>query len=168
MVTPQTLHIPRGLWEDLRESIILADRQFVTYVAKELGLNTGEVLRKVLGTYGSAQIVHVLTSSNDNEGRCPWWNRYGSGLWRQCARQRCSPTLPCQFHATPTGIQRATLDVSALPRARPLRFKGVLYWLSPVSNDVFREDGTLETDIVFKQIDDGQGSTCYAAIQAQK
>jgi len=155
--TPTTMRIPRGLWKDLEESVIQQDRQFLTEVARSLGLPVGEVLRKVLGTGGS-QLVHVLTSAEDAD-RCPWWDRIGDGLWRPCARQRMTSAQPCQIHTRPPPTSsppyRLGVDnhMESLPILSPVLHEGIVYWMSETHNTpVFREDGIIVHDLTFKRI----------------
>ena len=161
------MRIPRGLWKDLEESVIQQDRQFLTEVARSLGLPVGEVLRKVLGT-GAPQLVQVLTATEDAD-HCPWWDRIGEGLWRPCSRQRMSATQPCQIHATagPTSGRRLGVDahVVNLPSLTPVSYEGVIYWVSDDPDAcVFREDGMIVHDIEFKRFTHGN-KKIYAAVK---
>ena len=152
--TPTTLRIPRGLWKDLEESVIQQDRQFLTEVARSLGLPVGEVLRKVLGT-GAPQLVQILTAAEDAD-ICPWWDRIGDGLWRPCRRQRMSGSQPCQIHTrSASSAARLGADpyVVNLPVLQPVLHGGTIYWVSDDPDmSVYREDGTIVCDRTFKRI----------------
>jgi hypothetical protein len=127
---------------DLETTVIMQDRQFLTEVARHLGLPVNEVLKRCLGT-GVPQIA-VVGSLTDSEV-CPWWDKHGEGLWKPCVRQRLSPTSPCQVHAhTTNGRLGSTL---LLPEAMPYRYEGEIYWVH--DNLVFREDGSFAS-ITFK------------------
>lgn len=146
----QTLRLPRGLWEDLEQTIISWDRMYLTEVARELNLPVQEVLRRILGT-GSAQKVAVLMAA-DSLDTCPWYDCLGDGLWRPCARQRMTATGPCQFHERPGSLSKLDVDVLSLGLGvvTPYRYKGRIYWSSEEpGSPVFREDGTLETGFRF-------------------
>ena len=139
MTTELTLRIPRGLWADLQETVIQQDRQFLSEVARSLGLPVAEVLRKCLGT-GAPQVCPILWAPaaflTDNEGShtCPWWELRGS-LWRPCPRMRLSPTLPCQIHerCVPCPLTCLGSDpaLAALPRLKPAQDKDQLFWYDP-------------------------------------
>ena len=143
----QTLRLPRGLWEDLEQTVIVQDRQWLTMVARELGIPVAEALKKVLGT-GAPQQVAVLMAADTLEN-CPWHDRLGDGLWMPCARQRLSATRPCQFHERPR--PSASLTV-ACKKVHPYSYEGRIYWTIKGDSeaDIFREDGTLETGFRFK------------------
>jgi hypothetical protein len=145
-----TFRIPRGLWRDLEETVIQQDRQFLSEVARTLGLPVQDVLRRCLGT-GAPTTIPVLWMPTVAAGRCPWWERHGEGLLRPCPRLRLSPTMPCQIHerCTPCPLTRLDNDpfIRALPTFEPFTFNGNLYWLDPKGDGaLYREDGTLETE----------------------
>ncbi len=146
-----TFRIPRGLWRDLEETVIQQDRQFLSEVARQLGLPTQEVLRRCLGN-GAAQPVPVLwMQKGPSPCACPWWERHGDGLWRRCPRLRLSSTLPCQVHERCTPCPLARLDsdphIQALPFMQPVSHEGRVYWYDPTGGSpLFREDGTVETE----------------------
>jgi hypothetical protein len=153
-----SLRIPRGLWNDLEETIIHQDRQFLTEVARSLGLPVPEVLRRCLGT-GAPQIVPLLWSDpkTDEPDQCPWWECHGDGLWRRCPRLRLSATLPCQIHerCTPCPLARLHSDpvIQDLPFFLPVRMGDRLYWVDPTGvGSPYREDGTVETEFTFRRI----------------
>lgn len=143
----QTLRLPRGLWADLEATVIQQDRQFLTEVARTLGLPVAEVLRRCLGT-GAPQSVPILVGDAESPGRCPWWQQYGDGLWRRCCRSRLSPTLPCAAHerSVPCPLTRLDSDpvIRALPRLQPARFGDRLLWYDPANvAPTYNEDGTV-------------------------
>jgi len=143
------MRMPRGLWADLEDTIIQQDRQFLTEVARALGLPVGEVLKRCLGS-GTPQAVLV---GDADAGACPWWSLHGS-LWRPCGRQRLSETSPCPVHTRSTAASYLGSDpfIKALPIAKPYRYEGSIYWVaSPTS--VFREDGSVEPILRFKRIE---------------
>jgi hypothetical protein len=147
----QLLRLPRGLWADLEATVIQQDRQFLTEVARTLGLPVAEVLRRCLGT-GAPQSVPVLLGEDAiSSDRCPWWQQYGDGLWRRCCRSRLSPTLPCAVHerSVPCPLTRLDSDplIRALPRLQPARFGDRLLWYDPANIvPTYNEDGTVATD----------------------
>jgi hypothetical protein len=161
IITTKTLRLPRSLWQDLEETVIQQDRQFLTEVARALGLPVAEVLRRCLGT-GAPQVVPILWANPLEMGTtpevCPWWEHHGEGLWRRCPRLRLSATLPCQIHERCTPCPLALLDsdpvIRALPVVLPVRWRGSLYWINPadLNEPPFREDGTIDTAIRFRQI----------------
>ena len=150
------MRIPRGLWADLEQTIIHQDRQFLTDVARSLGLPVAEVLRKCLGT-GAPQKVAVLSGSpTDDPGVCPWWARSEHGLWRPCARRRLSPTLACEAHLhTKTDTHHclgSDESLTTLTTLQCVRYNKELYWFfaDASSPRVYREDGSIATGISFK------------------
>jgi len=151
MTSLQTLRLPKGLLDDLETTVIQQDRQFLTEVARSLGLPVAEVLRKCLGT-GANQSIHILLQGSDDPGLCPWWTRYNGLLWRPCSRLRLSPTSACQLHThtRQDSLHRIQSDtvLTALPTAQAVLHEGLLYW---VTDDlVIREDNTIEPDLRFK------------------
>jgi len=153
-----TLRIPRGLWADLEETIIQQDRQFLTEVARSLGLPVQEVLRKILGT-GAPQPVAVLSGTVDTD-LCPWWTRSAHGLWRPCCRLRLNPTSACQEHMRNQHAASLESDLSALPTLQPVNYDGNIYWIN--EDTVYREDGTIEPSRKFKFIDHRGQRICVA------
>lgn len=170
LCTFQTLRLPRGLWRDLEETVIQQDRQFLTFMARELGLPVPEVLRRCLGT-GAAQSVPVLwmppaateEAEEDDEAAaaakiCPWWECHGDGLWRRCPRLRLSATLPCQIHERCTPCPRARMDhdphLAELPIYKPIQHKGRLYWFDPSDSTapVYAEDGSHEPGVRIRRV----------------
>jgi hypothetical protein len=151
-----TLRIPRGLWADLEETVIQQDRQFLSEVARSLGLPVNEVLRKCLGT-GAPQPCPVLWAPasflTDAPHTCPWWEIHNGCLWRPCPRLRLSPSLPCQIHerCVPCPLTRlgSDPDLVGLPRLKPVRDKAtnLLYWYDPADRlPLLCEDGRPVTD----------------------
>lgn len=172
LCTFQTLRLPRGLWRDLEETVIQQDRQFLTFMARELGLPVQDVLRRCLGT-GAPQAVPVLwmphgaTEEAEDDADeetaaaaavCPWWERHGDGLWRRCPRLRLSATLPCQIHERCTPCPLARLDsdphLADIPVYKPIRHKGCLYWYDPMDSTapVYGEDGSREPGVRIRRV----------------
>jgi hypothetical protein len=151
----QTLRLPRGLWADLEETVILHDRQFLTEVARSLGLPVADVLRRCLGT-GAPQSVPVLWGScTSSRVRCPWWECHGQ-LWRPCPRPRLSESMPCAIHerSTPCPMTILATDPSLkeLPIYEPIRHEGDLYWWDPTGvGPVLYEDGTVVPDVKIRR-----------------
>ena len=155
MTSLQTLRIPRGLWADLEETIIHQDRQFLTEVARTLGLPVAEVLKKCLIPEKVACLIGEPT-----EERCPWWQRSTDGMWRPCGRLRLTPQEPCQLHQHGTADSCLASDLSDLPKLQPVSYEGVIYWISD-DPDVYtyREDGTIST-LEFKFIEHRGSRIC--------
>jgi hypothetical protein len=142
------LRMPKGLWADLEETIIQQDRQFLSEVARSLGLPVAEVLKRCLGS-GAPQAV-LLGSSEDT---CPWWSRSAEGLWQPCRRLRLNPTAPCSVHTSTKPSPHCCLGsddrLSTIQEANPLLWDGTVYWSTP--EGTFREDG-VRVDLTFKRI----------------
>ena len=153
MISHQTLRIPRGLWADLEESVIQQDRQFLSEVARSLGLPVQEVLRKCLGSGTSVSLPIVLEV--DSGAQCPWWCKSADGCWKRCTRRRKTQLTPCQIHMHAKKSQTLCLDndpyLTDLPTLKPLRYKGSIYWIGE-DTYTYREDGSIETDIEFCKI----------------
>jgi len=136
-----SLRIPRGLWDDLEESVIKQDRAFLIEVARSLGLPVQDVLRKCLG--GAPTSVPVLWM-HDYQGDidiCPWATQRGS-LWFPCQRKRLSPNLPCCVHERDKG--RLMSDLAGLLRRIPIKHKGRIYWVDPAGEEPpLKEDGSV-------------------------
>lgn len=166
-MTSLTLRIPKGLWADLEETVIQQDRQFLTEVARSVGLPIPEVLRRCLGT-GAATAIPVLwspfsTTEDDSDDEeittpnatpCPWWTGTGA-LWRPCQRARLSPTLPCLHHEGLTSSSQVRLGtdpfILALPKRWPVRFRGQLLWADPEGLEPpLSEDGRPEMEGRFR------------------
>lgn len=156
-ITTITLRLPRGLLNDLEETVIHQGRQFLTEVARSLGLPAKDVIRVCLGT-GAPQIIPVLWGSTKEEKQCPWWDLCGEGLWRHCPRRRLTATHPCQIHATAAAATAATAAtaaacrlgtdpfIKALPVYHPVRHAGVIYWINRSHPaDAYTENGRQTT-----------------------
>jgi hypothetical protein len=147
---PLTLRIPRGLWADLEETVIQQDRQFLSEVARSLGLPVQEVLRRCLGT-GATTSIPTLWTDGSEPTACPWWECHGDGLWRRCPRQRLTAKMPCPIHerSTPCPLARPDTDpvIRALRRVEPVLWNDELFWVDPTGAEpAFREDGTVDTE----------------------
>lgn len=141
--------MPRGLWADLEETVILQDRQFLTEVARALGLPVNEVLKKCLAPQATTCLVGEPT-----EDRCPWHQRSTDGMWRPCGRLRLTPETPCQLHQHAKTTTRLAADLADLPTLQPVSYKDLVYWV-PEDPDVhtYREDGSIEHVLEFKYIE---------------
>jgi hypothetical protein len=154
-MTSLTLRIPKGLWADLEETVIQQDRQFLTEVARSLGLPIPEVIRRCLGS-GAATPIPVLwaphPSEEDEESKCPWWTATGS-LWRPCQRLRLAPTLACLHHESTSKGGRLASDpfIRGLPKRWPVRFRDQLLWADPEGLEpALHEDGRPELEGRFR------------------
>ena len=159
----KTLRIPKGLWADLEETVIQQDRQFLTEVARSLGLPVPEVLRRCLGT-GATTPIPVLwipsaSSSNEEDpDTCPWWSSTPNGaLWRPCHRPRMAPALPCCQHEGAASSARHKLAtdpfITGLPKRWPVRFRSVIVWADPEGLETaVYEDGRPELEGRFRFI----------------
>jgi hypothetical protein len=152
-MTSLTLRIPKGLWKDLEETVIQQDRQFLTEVARTLGLPVTETLRRCLGT-GTATPIPVLwiPHQHEEESRCPWWSAAGA-LWRPCQRLRIAPTLPCIHHECTSKENRLASDpfILGLPKRWPVRFRDQLLWADPEGLEpALHEDGRPELEGRFR------------------
>ena len=148
----RTLRIPKGLWDDLEEVVILQDRQFLTDVARSLGLPVQDVLKKCLGTRPTLTSIPALWMTDEEPTRCPWWNLYGS-LWRPCPRQRLSASLPCCKHerSTTTATQKIASDPSlaSLTMRVPVLHEDALYWVDETGQPL-HEDGRVVEDVTVR------------------
>lgn len=135
-----SLRIPRGLWDDLETSVIKQDRQFLTEVARSLGLPVQDVLRKCL--VGRPTCVPTLWLNHEDPERCPWYSARGS-LWFRCERKRLSPNLPCCIHERPGQHNLLGTDPVILNAVRrvPVKHEDTLYWVGPDGSALY-EDGT--------------------------
>jgi hypothetical protein len=170
-----TLRIPRSLWSDLEETVIQQDRQFLTDVARSLGLPVQEVLRKCLGTTGAPTSIPILwagpKSEDEHDEICPWWECHGDGLWRRCPRIRLSDTMPCAIHERTTTHPMARLNsdpyIQGLGYRVPVWWQDALYWVDPdCVAPPFREDGSVVTDGTFRRVivenEDGEEERVWA------
>jgi len=160
MTTLHTLRMPRGLWADLEESVIQQDRQFLTEVARTLGLSVPDVLKKCLGT-GAPQTVCLIGDPSEDLGCCPWWNRSIDGMWSPCIRRRLTQSSPCQLHTKASPSSRLSSHLAALPRLQPVNYKGENYWVSD-DHDTYREDGSFEPTLEFRFIEHRGHRICVA------
>lgn len=162
MDTTVSLRIPKGLWTDLEDAVVAHGRQFLTEVARSLGLPVQDVLRHCLGTGKATPIPHIWAPPDEDldtdEDICPWWKRHGGGLWRRCPRLRLGPTLSCQLHENCTANTHMRINsdpyISALPWSIPLKWEGNVYWVVATQNkaSAYREDGTVSPDGYFQRI----------------
>jgi len=159
-LTMETLRIPRGLWNDLEETVIAQDKQFLRMVAKELGLNPNDVIQKCLGKTGETKRIPCLLAGEEVESLCPWFTRGGplDLVWTPCGRLRMSATTACPIHKHSRPSSCCALNssptIQALPTLTPILYQESLYWaLFDEDNkrtiEVFREDDSLETGLQF-------------------
>lgn len=174
-MTYMTLRLPRGLLQDLEETIIQQDRQFLTEVGLSLGLNRAEIagmMRQVLGTGASQPMPVLWATSADTPAFCPWWECRGEGLWRRCPRHRISPSLPCCIHerSVPCPLTRLDTDpfLQELPHLQPVSHRGRLFWTSSDGAICYNEDGTVPTDGAIRFINnaDGERVPVFATTEA--
>ena len=172
--TYMTLRLPRGLLQDLEETVIQQDRQFLTEVGLSLGLSRAEItgmIRQVLGT-GALQPMPVLwATSATTPNFCPWWECRGDGLWRPCPRHRISPSLPCAIHerSVPCPLTRLDSDpiIKDLPQLQPISHRGRMFWISPDATICYNEDGTIPTDGAIRFINrKGERVPVFASTEA--
>jgi hypothetical protein len=152
-MTSLTLRIPKGSWDDLEQTLIQFDRQFLSEVARTLGLPVTEALRRCLGS-GAATPLPVLWTPHEEEmeDRCPWWSATGA-LWRPCQRLRLAPTLPCIHHECASSSNRLASDpfILGLPKRWPVRFRDQLLWADPEGLEpALHEDGRPELEGRFR------------------
>lgn len=146
-MTSLTFRIPKGSHDDLTETLIQFDRQFLTEIARSLGLPIPEVIRRCLGS-GAATPIPVLwaphpTEDDEDLPKCPWWTATGS-LWRPCQRLRLAPTLACLHHESTSKRGRLATDpfILGLPKRWPVRFRDQLLWADPEGIEpALHEDG---------------------------
>lgn len=173
-LTYMTLRLPRSLLQDLEETIIQQDRQFLTEVGLSMGLSRPEVaamLRRVLGT-GAPQTIPVLWAPPEKEERdadeeeardlfCPWWECRGEGVWRRCPRHRIAPHLPCPIHerSVPCPLTRLNSDpyLQHLPYLQPMEMAGRLFWVGENGSPCYQEDGTIPTDGTIRFVTTAEG-----------
>jgi hypothetical protein len=144
---------------DLEETVIQQDRQFLSEVARTLGLPVAEVLKRCLGT-GSPQIMLI---GDEETGQCPWWEKTGL-LWHPCGRLRLTATTACHVHVHSKPSQHCCLgsddQLATIEEAQPFLWKGVVYWAT--SDTTVREDGAV-VPFTFKQIEH-EGSSIYVKV----
>jgi hypothetical protein len=181
MTTYETLRIPRGLWADLEETVIQQDRQFLSEIARALGLPVQEVLRRCLGSSGTPQQVPVLWTNPEELASgveplsCPWWERHGDGLWRPCPRVRLSASLPCHIHerSMPCPLTRLASDpvirglTAVVPATMP---DGELLWYDPTNlvTGVFCEDGRYDPDRSIRVATNREGERVLLVVTSLK
>lgn len=153
-----TLRIPRGLWDDLMDTVIQQERQFLAEVARDLGLPLKDVVRCCLSVTGTTTTIPALwTDPTTEPSTCPWWECHGDGLWRRCPRPRLSATMPCPIHerCTPCPLTRLATDpvIAKLRQVIPIRWNDQLFWVDPTGkHPAFLEDGTLDVEGTFQKI----------------
>ena len=163
-----SLRIPRGLWHDLEDSVYQQDRQFLTEVARSLGLPPADVIRRCIGTMGESKVVPLLWAppTSTAPATCPYWECHGDGLWRRCPRIRLSDTLPCAQHerttaGTPHTKHATDAELAAMPWRTPVRYEGDLYWVDPTGiAPPYNEQGFV-VDCQFKRIRSPEGSPMW-------
>lgn len=163
-----SLRIPRGLWHDLEDSVYQQDRQFLTEVARSLGLPPADVIRRCIGTMGESKAVPLLWASpaSTAPATCPFWECHGDGLWRRCPRLRLSDTLPCAQHerttnGTPCTKHATDPEMATMRWVTPIQFDGELYWMDPEGVEpAYDEEGHV-TDWQFKRITSPEGQPMW-------
>ena len=147
-----TFRIPKGLWDDLEDTVIQQDRQFLTEVARSLGLPVKDVLQACLGP--KATPIPVIWNPYGPIETCPYWNQHQS-LWKPCMNPRMSPTMPCCVHEDGGG--RLQSELGELVRRIPVKRGGILYWVDPLDPESppLHENGELELGGVFRILPSG-------------
>jgi hypothetical protein len=143
------LRLSRELVNDLNDTIIQMEIQFLKEVARDLGLPIQEVLKRCMGM-GAMQAMLI---GDDETEPCPWWSRSADGLWQPCRRLRLTPTTPCSVHASTKPSSHCCLGsddrLTTVQEAIPLLWEGTVYWSTPEAT--FREDGVC-VPLTFKRI----------------
>lgn len=122
--------MPVGMLDHLQTICARQDQQFITDVARILGLPAAEMRRKILGTLGTPTLV--CTESD------PWWMGTQCPIMVQCSHtnmwSRCGHMSEAhgtcwrhRFTKTPvfTDPQFAEMD-----KRTPFRLDGELYWVA--------------------------------------
>jgi hypothetical protein len=147
------MRIHRGLWADLETTVIHQDRQFLTEVAKTLGLPVQEVLKKCLGN--GVQTPIIVLEGDNTDHCCPWSMKIGH-VWTPCSRVRLTESSACYIHRDikPNPTLKLTKDLDSIPTVIPVEYNDVIYWWCPTNPDipVVCEDGTVVPNLSFKYI----------------
>ena len=155
MLRTHTMRIHRGLWADLETTVIQQDRQFLTEVARSLGLPVQEVLKKCLGN--GVQTPVLVLEGDDTDHYCPWSVKSGH-VWTPCGRVRLTESSACYIHKDSNAIEHSNLkltkDLELIPVIIPVQYNDVIYWWCPTNPDipVICEDGTIVPNLTFKNI----------------
>ena len=144
-----TRRMPVGLLDHIQTICTRQDQQFITDVARILGMNaaaTSDMRRKILGALGTP--TPVFTESNPwwVETQCPIMIQSPCGMWTRCS-------CPCEAHGNGkcrkhrNSKKRVYTDpiFAEMESRTPFRHEGELYWVCK-NGSVLDSTGTHEMD----------------------
>jgi len=144
----QTQHIPAALWKSLQDICWTQDRKFIQDVSRIIGVDSADVMRRVVGRRGEPNIVLV--------DKDPWWmgtqctimerGLDGGKLWRRCNKLGESNSY-CWNHRNftkPSAFIKKVGDsyFDRLLKRYPVRVLDEIVWVCE-KGTVLGEDGRL-------------------------
>lgn len=140
--------MPVGLFDHIQTVCARQDQQFITDVARILGLPGAaahDMRRKILGTLGTPTLV--CTESN------PWWTgtqcpimiQSPCGMWTRCGSV-CESHGKCWQHRKSKKPVYTDPAFAEMESRTPFRYDGELYWVSEKDGSVLDSTGTCRMD----------------------
>lgn len=140
--------MPVGLLDHIQTVCARQDQQFITDVARILGLSGAaahDMRRKILGTLGTPTVV--CTESN------PWWTgtqcpvmiQSPCGMWTRCGSM-CESHGKCWQHRKSKKPVYTDPAFAEMETRTPFRYDGELYWVSEKDGSVLDSTGTQTMD----------------------
>ena len=144
-----TRRMPIGLLDHIQTICARQDQQFITDVARILGLNAAaanDMRRKVLGTLGSQTLVFTESNPWWVGTQCPIMIQSPCGMWVRCSRT-CENRGNGKCFKHRNSKKRVHTDpvFSEMESRTPFRYEDELYWVG-ADGSVLDSTGTREMD----------------------
>jgi len=143
MTTENKQLCPAGLWDAFQEVLWKQDVKFVQAVSRIISVPANDIKKRVLGTRGLVTVIPVEHSPWWINTQCPVMEFVGGNMWRRCS-SKCEQGDTCWDHRKLAAYRRYDDPYFAkIPKRYPIRYNGVIYWVSETDGSVINGFGTV-------------------------
>jgi hypothetical protein len=140
--------MPIGLLDHIQTVCARQDQQFITDVARILGLSgpaAHEMRRKIIGTLGTPTLVCTEPNPWWVDTQCPIMIKSRCGMWTRCG-STCESTGTCWQHRVTKKPLHTDPAFAQMESRTPFRYDGDLYWVSEKDGSALDSTGTRQMD----------------------
>ena len=140
--------MPIGLLDHIQTVCARQDQQFITDVARILGLSgvaAHDMRRKILGTLGTPTVVCTETNPWWVDTQCPIMIQSRCGMWTRCG-STCESTGACWNHRSTKKPVHTDPVFAEMESRTPFRYDGDMYWVSEKDGSALDSTGTRQMD----------------------